>query len=257
VELFKRTEKAGPILELELEADANDALGREQGLVARFALPIGRPKPFAVLVVAHAATRARGFTNLCQRIGYALADAAEPLLGEAISREELAADLDRFAREARTDPLTGLENRTAWQELVAIEEARTDRYHRPLSIVSADLDNLKSVNDRFGHLAGDCLIQEAANVLRKTARQTDRIARVGGDEFLILMPETDEAGAARFLSRIGKSLQANDTDGLSLSLGAATVRDDESLRDAIVRADAAMYAEKKRRQQGSSPSAAA
>ena len=117
-------------------------------LVARFAVPIGRPQPFGVLVLAHAATRPRGFTNLCQRIGTALAEAADALLVQARSREELAADRDRFAREARTDPLTGLGNRSAWEELLRLEGARQERYHRPVSLVSADLDGLKRVNDQ-------------------------------------------------------------------------------------------------------------
>jgi diguanylate cyclase (GGDEF)-like protein len=186
-----------------------------------------------------------------------LAEAAEPLLGQAISREELAADRDRFAREARMDPLTGLENRTAWQELIAIEEARQGRYKRPLTIISVDIDNLKSVNDRFGHEAGDCLIQQAADLLRQTARKTDRIARVGGDEFLILMPETDEAGGERFLSRMHTALETFGYEGLSLSLGAATALEGEALKNVIIRADGEMYASRKRRRHQSDPSAAA
>ena len=135
VTLFARVEQ-GAFVELELEPGTGDALGREQGLVARFAVPIGRPAPFGVLVVAHAATRARGFTNLCQRIGHALAEVAESLLAQAISREQLAADRDRFAKQARIDPLTGLENRAAWDEHVAVEEARRVRYARSVSVVA-------------------------------------------------------------------------------------------------------------------------
>ncbi len=249
ITLFERAEQ-GAFVELELEASAGDALGCDQGLVARFAVPIGRPKPFGVLVVAHAATRARGFTNLCQRIGYSLADVAESLLVQAMSREELAADRDRFARQARIDPLTGLENRAAWDEHVVAEEARRGRYARSVTIVSADLDNLKAVNDRYGHEAGDRLIRAAANLLRRHARGSDRIARVGGDEFLILMPETDEHGAGRYLSRVRaaiRRIQATEVSALQLSFGAATAREGESLTTVTGRADAAMYAAKKRR----------
>jgi diguanylate cyclase (GGDEF)-like protein len=213
-------------------------------------MPIGRPKPFGVLVVAHAASRARGFTNLCQRIGYALAEVAESLLIQAISRERLAADRDRFARQARIDPLTGLENRAAWDEHVSIEEARRLRYARSVTIVSADLDNLKAVNDRYGHEAGDRLIRAAANLLRRHARGADRIARVGGDEFLILMPETDLHGAGRYLARMRaavRRIQATEVSGLRLSFGAATAREEETLVSVMARADAAMYAAKKRR----------
>jgi diguanylate cyclase (GGDEF)-like protein len=249
VELFERTEH-GAVLELELGAEAGDALGREQGLVARFALPIGQPTPFGVLVVAHAATRARGFTNLCQRIGHALAEVAESLLVQAISREELAAERDRFAREARIDPLTGLENRAGWDDRVAAEQARIDRYAHPVSIVSADLDNLKAVNDRYGHEAGDRLICEAADLLRRHARGADSVARVGGDELLVLLPETDADGAARYLSRVRAAIRQNKVSEqavLTISFGAVTALKGETLTAAVARADAAMYAAKKRR----------
>jgi diguanylate cyclase (GGDEF)-like protein len=249
IALFKRAEQ-GSFVDLELHNEDGDALGRNQGLVARFAVPIGRPNPFGVLVVAHAATRARGFTTLCQRIGSALAEVAESLLAQAISREELAADRDRFARQARIDPLTGLENRAAWDEHVLAEEARRVRYARAVTIVSADLDNLKAVNDRYGHEAGDRLIRAAANLLRRHARGSDRIARVGGDEFLILMPETDLTGAGRYLARVRaaiRRIQETEVSALQLSFGAATAKDGESLVSVMGRADAAMYAAKKRR----------
>jgi GGDEF domain-containing protein len=174
----------GPLHESEIAEATEDAL-------ARLILPIGMPAPFGLLVVAHAATRPRGFTNLCQRIGRVLAEAAESLLLQAIAREELAAERDRFAREARSDQLTGLENRVAWEELVRLENDRLRRYGRPVAVVSADIDDLKAVNDREGHPAGDVLIRAAADLLRAHARAADRVARVGGDEFLVLLPETE------------------------------------------------------------------
>ncbi len=120
----------------------------------------------------------------------------------------------------------------------------------PLTIVSADLDNLKAVNDRYGHETGDRLIRAAANLLRRHARGSDRIARVGGDEFLILMPETDEHGAGRYLSRVraaNRRIQVTEVSALQLSFGAATAREGEALATVTGRADAAMYAAKKRR----------
>jgi diguanylate cyclase (GGDEF)-like protein len=133
---------------------------------------------------------------------------------------------------------------------VRAEEARRVRYARAVTIVSADLDNLKSVNDRYGHEAGDQLIRAAANLLRGHARGADRLARVGGDEFLILMPETDLDGARRYLARVRSAIrriQANEVAALQLSFGAATARGGESLASVIGRSDAAMYAAKKRR----------
>lgn len=257
VHLFERATH-GEVLELDLPHEADDALGREQGLVARFVLPIGRPAPYGVLVVAHAAIRARGFTNLCQRIGRALAEAAETLLAQAISREELAADRDRFAREARVDPLTGLKNRASWDEDLAVEEARRSRYAGPVTIVSVDLDNLKEANDRHGHAAGDRHLRAAAELLRLHARSADRIARVGGDEFLILMPETDLDGAERYVARVRAAVRRtspNEGSRLELSLGAATAGEGESLTAVVKRADTAMYAAKRRRARRASQSA--
>jgi diguanylate cyclase (GGDEF)-like protein len=243
VRLFARVLR-GAVLEQELEAVADDALGRNQGLVARFAVPIGS-EPSGVLVVAHAASRPRGFTNLCQRIGHALATAAEPLLAAAESREALQLERDRFEREARTDRLTGLDNRSAWEENLAHEEARRKRYRGTVSIVSADLDGLKSINDRAGHAAGDQAIRAAGELLRRSARASDRVARVGGDEFLVLLPHTRAAGADRFIVRVraGINVVMRGT-GASLSLGAATSTEGESLAETVRRADAAMYASK-------------
>ena len=245
VSLFARVE-GGALLEQELEAATDDALGRNQGLVARFAVPIGDPEPFGVLVVAHAASRPRGFTNLCQRIGHALADAAAPLLLQAEAREALSLERDRYAREARTDRLTGLDNRSAWEELLASEDARRTRYDEVVTIISADLDGLKQINDREGHAAGDQALKAAAELLRRSARASDHVARVGGDEFLVLMPHTDEVGAERFIERVQEGIDVvlRGTGCNSISLGAATSRLDETLAATVARADAAMYASK-------------
>lgn len=247
IRLFARVER-GALLEQELEAAADDALGRNQGLLARFAVPIGGSEPFGVLVVAHAATRPRGFTSLCQRIGYALAYAAAPLLTQASSREALALERDRYAQEARTDPLTGLDNRAAWNVLLASETERHRRYKGQVTVVSADVDGLKEINDRDGHAAGDRAIKAAAELLRRSARASDRVARVGGDEFLVLMPNTGEIGGKRYLERVraGMPVVLHGTGCHGMSLGMATTKDGESLASTVQRADAAMYASKSR-----------
>ena len=249
LELYARA-GAGPVLEPDLEEATGDALGRAAGLVARLTLPLGEP-PFGVLVVAHAAARPRGFTNLCQRIGQVLAQAAESLLSQALAREELSADRDRFAQEARTDPLTGLGNRLAWREEVARESLRQARYERSVSFLIADLDGLKAVNDRFGHRTGDELICTAAGLLKSHTRSADFVARIGGDEFIVMLPETDTAGARRIARRIRDGARRLPPvaagQGLGLSLGAATVRPGETIESAIHRADVAMYRSKSRR----------
>lgn len=113
-------------------------------------------------------------------------------------------------------------------------------------MVSADLDGLKRINDRDGHEAGDRAIYAAAELLRTTARTVDHVARVGGDEFLILLPETDARGAKRFVDRLRAAAMKTMCDGvcLEISLGAATAEPAEALRDTVRRADAAMYASK-------------
>jgi len=247
--LFGRV-RDGAVLEQELAQEAGDALGRGTGLVARLALPIGDPdRPLGVLIVAHADARPRGFTNLCQRIGRALAEAAELLLSQAASRESLADERDRFAREARTDALTGLANRNRWYELLEVEAERVERYGRPCSVISADVDQLKSINDRLGHAQGDVLIRGAAQVLALEARATDVVARVGGDEFLVLLPETDEAGAQVFVDRVrtaaGNWRMAQSGLVLSLSMGAATAHTRAELDHVVDQADQAMYSAKR------------
>jgi two-component system, cell cycle response regulator len=103
------------------------------------------------------------------------------------------------------------------------------------------------INDGDGHEAGDRAIVAAANLLRTTARSVDHVARVGGDEFLVLLPETDGDGATKFVNRLRKAALTTMCDGvcLSISLGAATCETGEALRDTVRRADAAMYASKR------------
>ena len=112
--------------------------------------------------------------------------------------------------------------------------------------MSADLNGLKTINDRDGHEAGDRAIIAAAELIRRTARSVDDVARVGGDEFLVLLPETDELGAARFVERLRIAALRTLCDGvcLSISIGAATAVQAEPLRDTVRRADAAMYTQK-------------
>jgi diguanylate cyclase (GGDEF)-like protein len=240
----------GAILDAELGADMEPP-GAAQGLVTRYAVPVGGPSPFGLLLVAHAQTRPRGFTNLCQRIGQTLAESAESLLLQALEREGLAAERDRFLLEARTDLLTGLANRHAWDEAVRTESARRARNGRRASIVSADLDGLKETNDTYGHKAGDELLRATADLLRGHSRATDFIARLGGDEFMLLLPETDAENAGRLVRRLRHAARRVTAErgrrGLDISLGVATAEPDEPLEAAIRRADAAMYRCKARR----------
>lgn len=234
-----------------LEQDVRDRgrLGRGGGLVTRYALGIGTGRHRGMLVVGHDAKHPRGFTILCQRVGRALADAAEVLLSQAFAREELSAERDRFAREARTDELTGLANRIAWTEALAAERKRRSRYRRPVVLMSVDVDRLKEVNDRFGHEAGDELLRAAASVLTGSLRDTDLVARIGGDEFGVLLPETPARSVERVIERIHagcRDWRGSHSDlRLSLSIGWATPEPFGDLGEALRTADGRMYESKR------------
>lgn len=241
--LHELAERAGggPIVEQDLAAVGNSGLR----IVSCYALGIGRSASFGALIVGHTDARPRGFTQLCQRVGRALADASEPALLQAMAHEELAAQRDRFAHEARTDPLTGLGNRNAWDDILAMEQARWERHPRPLVLLSIDLNDLKLTNDAFGHAAGDELLVAAAEILGGTVRRGDVVARIGGDEFAAFLPESEGAAAEVIRRRVDAACAAwrgsQPEMRLSMSIGWAVPEPGELLRDAYRRADAAMY----------------
>ncbi len=143
------------------------------------------------------------------------------------------------------DPLTGAFNRAYFEE----ELARLERGRRfPVSIFVGDVNGLKVINDRQGHAAGDELLRRASRVLQQAVRSEDVLARIGGDEFAGLLPETDERTACQFAVRVRARL-AEHNDGhpefpLSIALGVATALPGESLQAALRAADARMYQDK-------------
>lgn len=161
----------------------------------------------------------------------------------------LAAAAEELARAARTDALTGLLNRRAFDQLAA------DLADRPAagSLAVLDLNDLKAVNDRHGHHAGDAAIQLVARALRAHARITDRLYRTGGDEFLMVMPGCGSGDLAVRLGKLDAALLGQRLPGvdgpvdLVLSWGVAEFAGAADLADACDRADQAMYAQKRRR----------
>jgi diguanylate cyclase (GGDEF)-like protein len=160
----------------------------------------------------------------------------------------LVADL---ARAARTDWLTGLPNRLAFEEQFAREVARAARTQRPFALVLADLDRFKELNDSRGHLAGDSALAQLGRVLPEELRATDVAARVGGDEFAILLPETDISGAEQIGKRIAAVVRQRTNEvalPVSLSFGVSTFGvDGQTLDDLTRAADEALYEAKRRR----------
>ena len=145
------------------------------------------------------------------------------------------------------DIMTSLYNRAFFdEELARYEKSRV----RPISILVMDMDNFKTINDRLGHLGGDTALQNIANIIQSSFREEDVTARIGGDEFAVLLPSVDKGMAQKAKERILKGVERynNENPGalpLSLSIGFATADKNGSLEEAFKQADEAMYLEKK------------
>jgi len=148
---------------------------------------------------------------------------------------------DALAALSLTDPLTGLVNHRAFLEGLEEEVARAGRYGSPLSLLIADVDGLKGINDRGGHSAGNLALQTVADALSHDARQTDLVARIGGDEFALIAPHTDARDALALGDRI-RSLVARQAEGLTVSVGVATLDPERPTAAALFEAaDLALY----------------
>ncbi len=147
------------------------------------------------------------------------------------------------ASEARIDSLTGLANRRALEEILAAEISRTQRFAHQLAVVLLDLDRFKEINDSFGHAAGDVMLRAVSRLLTSLARQGDTVARWGGEEFVVVLPETDLAGAQRFAERLRRTIEAHAVGEMktSASCGVATMRPEDSVAELIGAADHALY----------------
>jgi diguanylate cyclase len=155
-----------------------------------------------------------------------------------------------LARLARTDPLTELPNRLALFELVPREIERARRHHRPLSLAILDLDLFKSINDQYGHHAGDTALKHIANTVTQQLRPSDFFARIGGEEFAVVLPETKPQQAANLLERILKDVTSkrleyeNKQIALSFSAGITEYFDGATLDELVRHADVALYESK-------------
>jgi diguanylate cyclase (GGDEF)-like protein len=147
-----------------------------------------------------------------------------------------------------TDGLTGLFNRKHLMDLFDMEMARTRRYKIPFSVLIADIDHFKRINDTYGHLAGDSVLRRIAGTLRGAVRECDHIGRYGGEEFLLILPNSEAAGAMDMAQRIREQIRQvrfyNDGNEISMtiSVGVAQCSDaEESVEAVLGRADSALY----------------
>jgi len=157
--------------------------------------------------------------------------------------------------ETRRDALTGVYNRAYLDQFLAREFENSTRHKWPLSVAFADLDNFKGINDKFGHQAGDRILQATARILRGNTRETDLIARYGGEEFLVVLPATDAVTAQTICERIVSAFQntghviGSDHAKVTISIGCATHGTQTSFvdpADFVKAADQALYTAKLR-----------
>ena len=165
-----------------------------------------------------------------------------------IQLEKANAELDRLSK---TDNLTKLLNRGAWESLLNSEFARFRRYHHDCTLIMIDIDNFKRVNDQYGHQMGDEVIRHLADTMRTCLRNTDHLGRYGGEEFAIILPETNLEGARIIAERLRETIaqahiHSNGIDlSYTISLGLATLQPQiASSQDWLRQADEALYAAK-------------
>jgi len=181
--------------------------------------------------------------------GRALRDARRAITQRA---EVLAVEREQAVREANTDTLTGLYNRRYADDVLVRFVADAER-GRPFSVIAIDVDGLKTVNDTRGHEAGDRLLKRVGQTLQLQLRGADLAIRLGGDEFLALLPGTREAQAQAVAARLGRAVETHDWsdvgDAVSISTGVAEWHTGQSGAGAVKAADARLYEAKRARPQ--------
>ncbi|WP_240224463.1 GGDEF domain-containing protein [Rheinheimera hassiensis] len=168
----------------------------------------------------------------------------------AASNQRLEAEVKKrtaqLEKMATTDELTELLNRREIMRLLELEIARADRQGTALSIMMLDLDHFKAVNDNYGHQAGDRALKNAAENFKQQLRKTDFIGRIGGEEFLVLLPDTDISSAYGLGNRIRQALQRQTTDNSAIpscttSIGVTQYSAGDDLHSLVQRADETLY----------------
>jgi diguanylate cyclase (GGDEF)-like protein len=182
---------------------------------------------------------------------------ATDLLFMAAVADQVAIALDRarqFSNEARTDHLTGLANRREFERVLEREVALAERHGRQLAVMMIDVDNLKKINDRGGHSAGDGALRLVAQELLRVVRASDVCGRLGGDEFGVSMPETDLHRAREVVRRLRNAIQSMNlgsrtTQSVEVSVGLAAWKQGMDWQALVQVADQALYEDKRHRKE--------
>jgi diguanylate cyclase (GGDEF)-like protein len=183
--------------------------------------------------------------------------ACEPLLAEL---ERRCDELDRLRELAGRDPMTGAANRRTFQEELGRELARHRRTGAPFALILIDLDDLKQRNDRHGHAAGDDALITLTQACQRTLRDTDLFARIGGDEFAVLLPGSTQLGASTLSTRLRETIESMDalSGPLRVSIGCASAEHGKLSSEVIMAAaDQDLYRDKARRKRAAASERAA
>lgn len=222
----------------------------ETGEIARAGAPFATGEEIAVPL----AVAGESFGTLVLTGAHFEADDHEvvaSLAAHAVTALENARLHQIVKRQALLDGLTGMPNRRQCESALATELSQAQRFGSPLAFVLADLDEFKSVNDSFGHPAGDGVLREFSDILRELVREADLAARWGGEEFALVLPSTDEEGAAVLVERIRSTLEHRtitvdgETIAITASFGVAVFPQEPSAARLIAAADEALYAAKR------------
>ena len=237
-----------PIL-VQVNSDTTFGIWRERanhyGLKEGLTLPIGDPNhPFRGMIVIFADTQ-----DYFEQVGMEAFIAFAQLATVALDQARLKMSLETMAT---IDPLTNLLNRRAFQEVINREYASAKRSDKPFSMLLFDLDRFKMLNDNYGHDVGDKILLGVSYIAQSTLRTSDWLSRWGGEEFLALLPDTDESGALKIAERLRQEIKSfsitlnNQKINTTASIGIACYPRDGETPDFLVKAaDAALYEAKK------------
>ena len=227
---------------------------------ALLVLPVIMKQNVIGTILLRTARRGKAFDpreiQFCQIVANASANA---LINAALYESVELANI-QLEKLATTDGLTDIFNHRYFYKRLDEEFNRAQRYNNPLSAIMIDVDNFKQINDTYGHRTGDLILKELAHVLKTSMRKSDIVARYGGDEFIILLPQTDSMGAIAEAARVIDKIAAFRFDSMNgsriiTSCGIATAPHDEIKKadDLVLVADRNLYANKARKKKGLAP----
>ena len=159
---------------------------------------------------------------------------------------------DKFEKQAQQDILTRLPNRRGIQQFIEFESARARRQKKPLSLILCDIDRFKRVNDQYGHDGGDVVLKHVSDLFKASIREQDGVARWGGEEFLFVLPDTDESNAVVLAEKVRETLATSPVDiqqknvVITASFGVAQIDFEQGLDKALTLADKALYKAKEK-----------